>query len=464
MRWAPVAAVAVLLAVVPGASGDGARGVSLRVDRHGRLDVVFAPSADRLLHDLRGRSISVQCQRLQAPEEQRFVAPRSAPVPERGRIVATNIRLGRSRPDYCVASRTVTSRNGPATVTTPQTLALRAFTPRGVVLLDLAPVLGAVETVVVDAHEYATQHGGTFPLPAGLAALAPKLVTPFASADDPPPSGIVGYWSDGTTAVARERSPAGRVAEASWQGDVFTVTGADGLDVAPQQVRSLPPKPSDRPHGITASQAPGGTVTFRFPPSAEAAWLHLRGRPVAVSCQVDNPAGGTFGTQATIVGRTLRVQLVEPGAGPFTVLGCTLDPVRRPARRGTVLLIASGAPAYAVVVFNDAGRDVVDTAATARLVESAMSAARALGGQAGTTFATPAALIAYGGGQITALSSPTDTPPPGLVGYWTDGAAHARVAMTTATGRLLFIDRNGDTIAQNTLGAGSVLVPGSQAG
>jgi hypothetical protein len=93
-----------------------------------------------------------------------------------------------------------------------------------------------------------------------------------------------------------------------------------------------------------------------------------------------------------------------------------------------------------------------------------MSAARALGGQAGTAFATPATLIAYGGGQITGLSSPNDAPPPGLVGYWTDGAAHARVAMTTATGRLLFIDRNGDTIAQNTFGAGSILVPGSQAG
>lgn len=54
---------------------------------------------------------------------------------------------------------------------------------------------------------------------------------------------------------------------------------------------------------------------------------------------------------------------------------------------------------------------------------------------------------------LVALASPTDTPPAGTVGYWSDGAEHAVAVALTATGRRLFVELlPGREVRTNVLG------------
>jgi hypothetical protein len=48
-------------------------------------------------------------------------------------------------------------------------------------------------------------------------------------------------------------------------------------------------------------------------------------------------------------------------------------------------------------------------------------------------------------------TAPGQTPPPGLVGYWSDGAGRSYTAMQTATGTTLFTGRDGSLSSTNTV-------------
>jgi hypothetical protein len=60
-------------------------------------------------------------------------------------------------------------------------------------------------------------------------------------------------------------------------------------------------------------------------------------------------------------------------------------------------------------------------------------------------------VVAAGAGQIAALAGPGESPPPGKVGYYSDGARHVTVAVLSRAGRRLFIDSNGDVTSTNVL-------------
>jgi hypothetical protein len=52
---------------------------------------------------------------------------------------------------------------------------------------------------------------------------------------------------------------------------------------------------------------------------------------------------------------------------------------------------------------------------------------------------------------LAALASPSDTPPPDTVGYYSDGAKHAAVVTVSAAGKRLFFEVNGDAVRTNVL-------------
>lgn len=55
--------------------------------------------------------------------------------------------------------------------------------------------------------------------------------------------------------------------------------------------------------------------------------------------------------------------------------------------------------------------------------------------------------------NLVALASPSDTPPAGTVGYWSDGGGHAVAVTLTATGRRLFVEiLPGREVRTNVLG------------
>jgi hypothetical protein len=51
--------------------------------------------------------------------------------------------------------------------------------------------------------------------------------------------------------------------------------------------------------------------------------------------------------------------------------------------------------------------------------------------------------------QVVALAAPPDTPPPGAVGYYSDGAQHAAAVALSTQGRRLFHEVTGDVLHTN---------------
>jgi hypothetical protein len=70
----------------------------------------------------------------------------------------------------------------------------------------------------------------------------------------------------------------------------------------------------------------------------------------------------------------------------------------------------------------------------------------------GTGFVTPAELLEAlppGQRRVVALAAPSDTPPAGVVGYYSDGAQHAAAVGLSTQGRRLFLEVNGDVLHTN---------------
>jgi hypothetical protein len=56
------------------------------------------------------------------------------------------------------------------------------------------------------------------------------------------------------------------------------------------------------------------------------------------------------------------------------------------------------------------------------------------------------------GNHIVALANPTDSPPAGVVGYYTDGQEHLVVAVMSASGRRLFVEQAADNVLSTNVG------------
>jgi hypothetical protein len=54
-------------------------------------------------------------------------------------------------------------------------------------------------------------------------------------------------------------------------------------------------------------------------------------------------------------------------------------------------------------------------------------------------------------GGLVALASPADTPPPGVVGYYSDGAEHVAAVALSTLGKRLFLEVNADAVHTNIL-------------
>ena len=52
---------------------------------------------------------------------------------------------------------------------------------------------------------------------------------------------------------------------------------------------------------------------------------------------------------------------------------------------------------------------------------------------------------------LVALSSPSDTPPAGSIGYYSDGAQHAAAIVLSASGRRLFLEVDADEVIRTNV-------------
>jgi hypothetical protein len=201
--------------------------------------------------------------------------------------------------------------------------------------------------------------------------------------------------------------------------------------------RPLVPGPAE---GVQAT-ASEGMLTIQFTGASAALGRKLAGKEVDISCDFHPKPGLLFGDEKDVStlrhgtvdagGTFVRVKLAYPGDA------CELSPS------------AAFAATVARAALTPAGAVWADEQAHAARMFNAVFAV------APTAVYPPvAAVVAAGGGHIVALDSPDASPPPGQIGYWTDGGTRAAYSTLSDAGRRLFVqDLGGATQRTNSLDA-----------
>lgn len=209
--------------------------------------------------------------------------------------------------------------------------------------------------------------------------------------------------------------------------------------------------PSGAADGVQA-RLDDQTLTMWFAGSARSVLDSRRGRPVGIDCEEHAPVGPLLfppdppdsawaGARVPRTGDTIAAGL-EPGR--YDV--CSLTERSHDGRSDLVLARAAVSPR---------GEVVLDEWGRAFLLRSALRVLRPT-----ATYRAPDDVVADSGGRIAALAGPGETPPPGLVGYWSDMAARAVLATSSASGRRLFVEDEGDGVLRtNTVEYGDLRFP-----
>lgn len=209
--------------------------------------------------------------------------------------------------------------------------------------------------------------------------------------------------------------------------------------------------------GVTATRG-GGRIEIRLAGAAAAAAQRYVGHELMVSCERHPAPGLLFGADE-IGGSTATSAVVRRTADGALSLNTLLqgDPdgdvclVARDARprvvghEGPFRLVAGGRrPPLARVAMTPEGAAWIDELGHV----AALSAAwRKL--SPGATYPLPAAAAASMG--LVALDGPGATPPPGAVGYWSDGAARATFVTLSAAGRRLVVEDLGGGMGRSNV-------------
>jgi hypothetical protein len=212
-----IAVLALLVAATPSSAADPlpvGESKGVRVERrHGAIVVVFTKRAAHLYRRLAGKRVGVYCTELPDPEELGFTFSGSGGssyvLPKRRRPIRTG-DLTRGI-DYCrlwLAPRTI-RRKGDR-VRLGRTLVVSVpLTQRGAVYLDEQERAVSMFFLLTLAGELGDDDANTYPTPAeflrklerrGLTGLSRLVALTAPSAT--PPSGRVGYYSDGVRHAA----------------------------------------------------------------------------------------------------------------------------------------------------------------------------------------------------------------------------------------------------------------------
>jgi hypothetical protein len=232
--------------------------------------------------------------------------------------------------------------------------------------------------------------------------------------------------------------------------------GAPAAGAAPGQL------PVGRADGVRIVRERGAIVVV-FTPRAQSLWRRVAGKRVSVMCEersgpdeagfVTEESGGTT-FRAPRRGRRLRTGDLTRGMDicrvwlePRTV---TRNGVRR--RYGRRLIVA--------IPLSQQGAVRLDEQKRAHALASLLTIAGVdahVRGRDG--YLTPEEFVARRRilGRplrlpVVALQTPSDTPPAGSIGYYSDGADHVAAVVLSATGRRLFLEYDADrTVRTNVL-------------
>jgi hypothetical protein len=179
---------------------------------------------------------------------------------------------------------------------------------------------------------------------------------------------------------------------------------------------------------IIADDGPG--LSLRLGPAAAGDYRRLAGRRVLAECWDLAPGGIGVGTIDRAPKR--RSRFSADLLGPADV--CTLATAGRTRRPGCALK-TEVSPwrdfcVRMVIARTEAGRTRVDEVARAFDIVVVMSFAQPYA--PAVAWAPAADVVAAMDGDVVAMDGPAATPPPGVVGYWTDGTTATAVTVTAA--------------------------------
>ena len=203
--------------------------------------------------------------------------------------------------------------------------------------------------------------------------------------------------------------------------------------------------------GTSEAQEPGGAtpgvkvhvgqrqVSLSFGAIAGKAYRTIAGREVTVRCTRLGTSGG--------------LARVDQAESSITRAPRKRSPVRvtLPSRRYDYceLQRTDGRRAPLAAAVSVRGATVLDErAAAGRLLRTIILATSVA--PSAQTWPPAAGVVNVSEGTVVALAAASDSPPPGKVGYFSDGG-HMAVATLSSAGRRLFIDLNGDVTATNVL-------------
>ncbi len=205
--------------------------------------------------------------------------------------------------------------------------------------------------------------------------------------------------------------------------------------------RPLVPGPAQ---GVQATAA-GGMLTIQFTDASAALGRKLAGKQVDISCDVHPKPGLLFGDDKDL--STLRHGKVDVGGTSVAVkLAFPGDACE--------LSLSDDFGTLARVALTPAGAVWADEQAHATQMFDAVMAVAPT-----TVYPSVARVVAAGGGHVVALDSPDASPPPGQIGYWTDGGTRAAYVTLSDAGRRLFVQDLGDGM-QRTNVLDTELTPG----
>jgi hypothetical protein len=222
--------------------------------------------------------------------------------------------------------------------------------------------------------------------------------------------------------------------------------------VLPSAGAAQAPLPVGEADGVRLVRERGQLVVV-FTPRAQRLWRRVAGKRVDVSCvefiDLGTRSGGNL-LRAPKRGR--RIRTGDHSRVDYCRVWLPARRVRRGGerqRRERVLIVS--------IPFTQEGAVFLDEQLNAIglfgiLTISQLSAEDA-GRKGYLTYAELIELAAEARPRARSLfvelASPSDTPPPEKVGYYSDGAQHAAAVVLSASGRRLFLEHNGDALHTN---------------
>jgi hypothetical protein len=241
------------------------------------------------------------------------------------------------------------------------------------------------------------------------------------------------------------------------------LAGAMLMVIAPSAGAQTVELPVGEAKGVRIVRDNLGALVVVFRPSAARLWRRVAGRRVSVLCEkgpdpdpdggfISEEGGTTF--RAPKRGRRLRTGDLTRGMD-----FCEVWLERRTVRRNGERLHYGRTPIVAIPL-TQRGAVRLDERARARALGTLLGIAAVLPSREGEfdRYATPAELVAYVPLlrrplrlSVVALPSPSDTPPAGSIGYYSDGAQHVAAVVLSASGRRLFFEADVDEVIRTNV-------------